>query len=519
MKRTDGLSRILTGPFDEIEIPEGALTPFVLRHASRLADRPALVDGMTGRTLTYAGLEQSVARMTGGLRERGFGKGDLLALMAPNLPEYAAVFLATARTGGTVTTINPAYVEREIAHQLADSRPRFVVTIPELQDRVVGGLPDCCEEIFLIDPETGACSLDGEPDFEQSEIDPVRDVVALPYSSGTTGLPKGVMLTHRNLLANLMQLAPLEQREGDSVVAVLPMFHIYGMQLLMNLPLSVGATVYTLPRFDLATFLQLHQQHRARRAYIVPPIALALARHPCVDDCDLSSLEEVFSAAAPLGAELAAEVEKRLGCPVVQGYGLTEASPATHMQPPDGSPTGSIGAVVANSECRLVDPVTGEDSEPDARGEIWVRGPQIMKGYFNAGEATREAIDADGWLHTGDIATMNEQGNFFIVDRLKELIKYKGFQIAPAELEALLLTHPAVADAAVIPIPDEEAGELPKAFVVAVAEVDDETLMRFVASQVATYKQIRVIEFIDAIPKSPSGKILRRELRAREALT
>jgi acyl-CoA synthetase (AMP-forming)/AMP-acid ligase II len=215
--------------------------------------------------------------------------------------------------------------------------------------------------------------------------------------------------------------------------------------------------------------------------------------------------------------ELAAEVEKRLGCPVVQGYGLTEASPATHMQPPGGSPAGSIGTVVASTECRLVDPMTGEDAEPDANGEIWIRGPQIMKGYFNAEEATREAIDADGWLHTGDIAKVNGQGNFFIVDRMKELIKYKGFQVAPAELEALLLTHPAVADVAVIPIPDDEAGELPKAFVVAQAEVDDETLMRFVADQVATYKQVRVIEFIGAIPKSPSGKILRRELREREA--
>ncbi len=511
------MTRILTGPFAEIEIPSVALTPFVLRHASRLADRPALVDGMTGRTLTYGELEQSVARMTGGLRERGFGKGDMLALMAPNLPEYAAVLLATARTGGTVTTINPAYVEREIAHQLADSRPRFVVTIPELQDRITAGLPDSCEDVFLLDPETGACSLDGAPDLEQTRIDPAEDVVALPYSSGTTGLPKGVMLTHRNLVANLLQLAPLEQREGDAVVSVLPMFHIYGMQLLMNLPLSVGATVYTLPRFDLETFLRLNQEHRARHAYVVPPIALALARHPCVDGYDLSSLEKVFSAAAPLGAELAVEVEQRLGCPVAQGYGLTEASPASHMQPPGGSPTGSVGAVVANTECRLVDPVTGEDAEPDANGEIWIRGPQIMKGYFNAEEATREAIDTDGWLHTGDIANVNEQGNFFIVDRMKELIKYKGFQVAPAELEALLLTHPAVADVAVIPIPDDEAGELPKAFVVAQAEVDDETLMRFVAAQVATYKQVRVIEFVDAIPKSPSGKILRRELREREA--
>ena len=480
-----------------------------------MSDRPALVDGPSGRTLTYADLEQRVATLAGGLRRRNFGNGDVLAVLAPNLPEYAALFLATARVGGTISTINPAYIEREIGHQLADSCPRFVVTVPDLNEHVAGCLPDCCEELFLLDPRTGECSLDGTPFYDQVDVDPQQSVAALPYSSGTTGMPKGVMLTHRNLLANLIQLAPLDLHEGDAIITVLPMFHIYGMQLLMNYPLARGGTVFTMPRFDLETFLRLHEQHRATRAYVVPPIVLALANDPLVDQFDLSSLKEVFCAAAPLGAELAEKASKRLGCPVVQGYGMTEASPATHMQPPGGAPTGSVGAVVAGSECRLVDSESGNDAVDRGRGEIWIRGPQVMKGYLNAEDATLQCIDAEGWLHTGDIAYADEDGNFFIVDRLKELIKYKGFQIAPAELESLLLTYPEVADAAVIPVADEEAGELPKAFVVREtgSELDGETLMKFIADKVATYKRIRIVEFVDKIPKSPSGKILRRLLR------
>jgi acyl-CoA synthetase (AMP-forming)/AMP-acid ligase II len=303
----------------------------------------------------------------------------------------------------------------------------------------------------------------------------------------------------------------------DRVIGVLPFFHIYGMVVIMNAFLYRGATIVTMPRFDLADFLRTLQDERITRAYVVPPIVLALAKHPLVDEYDLSHLELVFSGAAPLGPELVDACSERLGCRVLQGYGLTETSPVTHAQADHGDATaGSIGPPVPNTESRVVDLMTGGDAEPGEPGEIWVRGPQVMAGYLNNPEATALTVDADGWLHTGDLASVDEDGNFWIVDRLKELIKYKGYQIAPAELEALLLTHPAIADAAVIPIPDEEAGEVPKAFVVPRSSITPEEVTAFVAERVAPYKKVRAVEILEEIPKSPSGKILRRVLVDRE---
>jgi 4-coumarate--CoA ligase len=287
------------------------------------------------------------------------------------------------------------------------------------------------------------------------------------------------------------------------------------MQVLMNATLSVGGTVVTMPRFDLAQFLELASTYRIRRAVVVPPIVLALAKHPLVDNYDLSSLQQVFSGAAPLGAELAAEAAQRLGCEVVQGYGMTELSPVSHATPDGQGRPGTIGVLVPDTECRVVDPDTGDDLGVGGDGELWIRGPQVMKGYLNNPQATADTIDAEGWLHTGYIGHVDEDGYFTVVDRLKELIKYKGFQVPPAELEALLVTHPNVADVAVIGVPDDEAGELPKAFVVlkpdTTASADD--IMAFVADKVAHYKQVRQVAFVDEIPKSASGKILRRMLR------
>jgi acyl-CoA synthetase (AMP-forming)/AMP-acid ligase II len=289
------------------------------------------------------------------------------------------------------------------------------------------------------------------------------------------------------------------------------------MVVIMNQGLRAGATIVTMPRFDLDQFLDLIQEHGITRAYVVPPIALALAKHPAVDERDLSTVTTIMSGAAPLGAELANRVASRIDCKVVQGYGLTETSPVTHVIRPDGeNKAGSIGPPLPATEVRLVDPESGEDVAVGERGELWIRGPQVMQGYLNNEEATAATIDADGWLHTGDIGVVDDDGFFEIVDRLKELIKYKGYQVAPAELEALIQTHPQVADVAVIGVPDEECGELPKAFVVASADgCDHDELMAWVADQVSPQKRVRLVEEIDAIPKSPSGKILRRELKAR----
>jgi 4-coumarate--CoA ligase len=324
------------------------------------------------------------------------------------------------------------------------------------------------------------------------------------------------MLTHGNLVANLVQVEDHFAIGDDEVyIAVLPFFHIYGMNVIMNDGLRRGATLVTMPRFDLVEFLTITQDHRATRLYLVPPIVLALAKQPVVDQYDLSAVRSLLSGAAPLGPDLAAEAVERLGIPVVQGYGMTELSPVSHALPFDQERPGSIGILVSNTEARVVDPVSGEDAGPGEDGEIWVRGPQVMHGYLNNPDATAATIDADGWLHTGDIGHVDADGYWYVVDRLKELIKVKGFQVPPAELEDLLIGHPEVADVAVIGVPDEEAGERPKAFVVLRpgAECSADELVAYVAEHVATYKRVQVVEFVDAIPKSPSGKILRRLLR------
>lgn len=509
---------IHTSPLPEITVPQTLLTPFILQHAERLADQPALVEGSSGRSLSYADFAAQVKALAGGLQQRGFGRGDVLAIMAPNLPEYAVVFHGTAWAGSTVTTVNPTYTAHEVNHQLKDSGAKLLVTVamflPVAQEAIKG---TNVEEILTIDPSDVAplSSLFGEPLQQQVSVAP-DDIVAMPYSSGTTGLSKGVMLTHHNLVANLVQTsAMLPIEEGETILSFLPFFHIYGMQVLMNSALSQGGKVVTMARFDLEQFLELSQNYKIARAFVAPPIVLALAKHPVVAKYDLSSLKSVFSGAAPLGAELAQEAAQRLGCEVVQGYGMTELSPVSHATPAGHFKPGTIGILTPSTESRIVDPETGNDLGLNEDGEIWVRGPQVMSGYLNNPEATAATIDAEGWLHTGDVGHVDEDGHFTIVDRLKELIKYKGFQVPPAELEALLVTHPAVADAAVIGVPDDEAGEIPKAFITLKPgeSTPAEDIQKFVADQVATYKQIRLVEFVDSIPKSASGKILRRMLR------
>jgi acyl-CoA synthetase (AMP-forming)/AMP-acid ligase II len=276
---------------------------------------------------------------------------------------------------------------------------------------------------------------EGDGDVPAVEIDPREDLVALPYSSGTTGVSKGVMLTHHNLVANVRQIEGAEHASAsDTLVCVLPLFHIYGLQVIMNYGLYVGATAVVLPRYELETLLAAMERHRVTHAHVVPPIMLALARSPAVERYDLSSLRSVFTGAAPLGVQIAREVSERLGCVVMQGYGMTETSPATHMtsRDPEKLKAGSVGLLVSNTECRIVGVETGEELGANREGEICVRGPQVMKGYLNRADATAATIDAEGWLHTGDIGYADEEGHFFIVDRKKELIKYKGFQVAPA---------------------------------------------------------------------------------------
>ncbi|MEY2471097.1 MAG: hypothetical protein QOK28_426 [Actinomycetota bacterium] len=500
-------------PLPDVVIPDMALTPFVFQKAAQRGDKVAFIDGTTDQPLSYAALYDRVKRLAGGLLERGLAKGEVIAIMAPNCPDYAVVFHGVAMAGGVVTTINPTYTEREVHHQLNDAGATKLIVFSMFQETATAAAADSgVKEIVLLEDLE---DLFGEPLEEQVPVD-VDDVVVLPYSSGTTGLSKGVMLTHRNCVANLVQsLAAIPVGEDEAFVAVLPFFHIYGMQVLMNLGLSAGATIVTMPRFDLEQFLALHQEHKLTRAFVAPPMVVALAKHPIVDNYDLSSLKTIFSGAAPLSAELAIECGERLGCEVVQGYGMTELSPVTHATPPGKFKAGSAGMTVPNTSVRIVDPGTGEDLDLEQDGEVWILGPQVMKGYLNNEAATKSTIDDEGWLHTGDIGHMDADGHLYVVDRLKELIKFKGFQVPPAELEALLLTNPKVADAAVIGIPDDEAGEIPAGYVVLKEgqQATEDEIKEFISSQVATYKRLGKVIFVDAVPKSASGKILRRVLR------
>lgn len=517
---------IFRGSYPEVSIPEIALTPFVLARARELGEKPALIDAVTGRATSYAEFENSVRRVASSLASRGFKKGDVFAIYSPNTVEYPVAFHAVSLLGGITTTLNPLCTPEEVAKQLADSRARYLLTAPALIEHAKEAAAQIAlRELFVFGEAEGATPFaqlyDGQDRVPEVGIDPRADLVALPYSSGTTGVAKGVMLTHYNLVANLRQIEGTEHAlQSDTLICVLPLFHIYGLSVIMNFGLYAGATIVVLPRFDLEALLDALEKYKVTMAHVVPPIMLALAKCPTLARRDLSSLHTVFSAAAPLGERLAGEVAARLGCLVMQGYGMTETGPATHMAPHDPGKVklGSVGLPVPNTDCKIVEIETGVELDENQEGEICVRGPQVMKGYLNRPDATAETIDAAGWLHTGDIGYADREGHFFIVDRKKELIKYKGFQVAPAELEALLLTHPAIADAAVIPAPDDEAGEVPKAFVVLKAQrtASGEELISFVAAHVAPHKKIRRVEFVAQIPKSPSGKILRRVLVAHE---
>jgi len=516
---------ILRSKFPDVEIPDQSLSDFVFEHAARWMDTPALIDGPTGRAVSYRELRAMIDRCRAALTARGFARGDALCLYSPNTPEYAAVFFAVAELGGVNTTANPMYGVEELARQLKDSGAKLLVTAPPLAEKACaaaaatgvpgvitwGEAPGCTPFAAFLATEAGAPVT--------YTVSPAHDRVALPYSSGTTGLPKGVMLTHRNLVANLAQIDFIDSTQpGECLVGVLPFFHIYGMVVVLCGVLRKGGCVVTMPQFDLEQYLRLTADYRVRRAYLVPPIALALAKNPIVDKFDLSNLEFVTSGAAPMGRELEEDCGARIGCMVKQGYGMTEASPVTHFTPEDPlfARSGSCGLLVPNTECRIVHLETKKDVGAGEHGELLIRGPQVMMGYLNNADATAQAVDDDGWLHTGDVGYADADGFFYIVDRLKEFIKYKGFQVAPAELEGVLLTHAAVADCAVIPMADAEAGEVPKAFIVMRHDVSSEELMEYVAGIVASFKKVRCVEFIAKIPKSPSGKILRRELIALE---
>lgn len=522
---------IFTSPHTPVTIPEISITEYVLQRAQELGDKPALIDGPTGRTYTYRQLPGLIAKLAAGLAAHGIRKGDVFAVYAPNLPEYVLAFHAVATLGATTTMVPPLFTDDEIVRQLRDSGARFLLTIPELMTKARAvAQASGIQKVFVIGEAEGAVSFrslldDGRAETSVQipvEIAPREDVVVLPYSSGTTGFPKGVMLTHGNLVAMLCQLEAGESfSQDDTMVCVVPMYHLYGLHVVVNQGLSQGATIVTLPRYDLNQFLGVLEQYKVTIAPLVPPLVLALAHAPQLDHHDLSTLRLIHCGAAPLADNIAQACSARLGCQIRYGYGLTEVSPLSHasVADPGKQKPGSVGYCLPNTECRIVDYTTGDELGPGQQGEICVRGPQVMKGYLGNPEATAEMINAEGWLHTGDVGYCDAEARLFVVDRIKELIKTNGRQVAPAELEAILLSHASIADAAVIPAPDETAGEVPKAYIVLRGQAGERTgaeIMDFVAGRVAPYKRIRSVEFVSEIPKSPAGKILRRVLVERE---
>jgi acyl-CoA synthetase (AMP-forming)/AMP-acid ligase II len=505
-------------------IPDLTLPQFVLGAAYGRGGKRALVDAATGHELSYAELAAAVRETGAGLSTRGLRPGDVLALCAPNCIEFAVAWYAATSIGAVVTTVSPLCTGDEISRQLRQTGARWLVATSGLvEQKLRAVIPETAiVETFVIGgPAAGAAPF-GSLRSTAPALDvavSASDVALLPTSSGTTGLPKSVELTHRNLVASLGQTWAAHQvAEDDVVIAALPLFHIYGLQITLNLPLLAGATVVILPRFELEAFLRAVQDHGITRAEVVPPMVLGLMTAGVVDDYDLSTLRLLTSAAAPLGADLARACARRLGCRVKQAYGMTEVSGGTHIAPDAGPDRpDSIGPALPGVECRIVDPRTGADLRPGEPGELLVRTAGAMRGYLGDPGATAATIDPDGWLRTGDIVRADSGGWFYVTDRVKELIKYKGYQVAPAELEAILLTHPAVADAAVVRRPDALAGEIPKAFVVLRAPASAQELMAWVAERVASYKRVRQVEFTDSIPRSPAGKILRRLLVERDA--
>jgi acyl-CoA synthetase (AMP-forming)/AMP-acid ligase II len=499
---------VLRSPYPDVQVPELSLTEYVLGGAAERGDKPALIDGVSGAVTTYAELAERVADVAAALSADGIGPGDTVGLLAPNSTDWPVAFHAVSSLGAIVTSINPLLTPDEIAGQLRSAGATAVVVAEPL--RAAAAATGLERTYSLESLPTGGAPAGPAP------VDPARDLAVLPFSSGTTGLSKGVMLTHRNLVANMEQIRGVHRIGDDDVlIGALPFFHIYGQTVVINLGLSQGASIVVMPRFDMSLFLDLLERHGVTRAHIAPPVVLGLAAAPGVEGRELA-LKVVISGAAPLDADTANRASERLGAPVRQGYGMTEASPVTHFaadEELEAQDPGAIGHLIGSTEGRLVDPESGEDT--DGAGEIWVRGPQVMRGYLGDEAATAATLTPDGWLKTGDVARLEQGETWRIVDRVKELIKYKGYQVPPAELEALLIGHPAVADAAVIPIADEQGGEAPKACVVCTEELDADELMAWVGERVAPYKRIRAVEVVDEIPKSASGKILRRLLRDR----
>jgi acyl-CoA synthetase (AMP-forming)/AMP-acid ligase II len=511
----------IKGPPLAAKVQSMTVPQLIRQRAREHRKKTALIEAASGRSYTYGELDYLIGRFAAGLAAEGFKPGDTLVIFFPNLPEWPIAALGTMSAGGIVSGANSMATSSELAYQLRDANARFIVTIPQflatvreaankvgrLTTVVLGDAPESLSFAALL-----KCA-----DDEPRPLSGPNSLAALPYSSGTSGLPKGVMLTHKNIVSNVLQFSQASGWPDNAVsLAFLPMFHIYGMTVVLLSGLATGMTLVTVPRFEPEPFLQVLQDYRVTHLAVVPPVLQFLASHPLVDSYDLSSLEVIGCGAAPLGSDLEKKASERLKCNVGQGYGMTESSGVIAVSYTDRFRPGSSGQLLPGTEACVVNADTGDDVERGIQGEIWFRGPQAFKGYLNNDEKTSATVTADGWVRTGDIGYFDNDGYLYVTDRLKELIKVKGFQVAPAELEALLCTHPSIADAAVISRSDARDGERAIAYVVARSEVAPDGLKEWVAQRVSEYKQLADIIFCEEIPKSASGKILRRVLREQD---
>ncbi|KAH7364099.1 putative phenylacetyl-CoA ligase [Rhexocercosporidium sp. MPI-PUGE-AT-0058] len=527
--------------YPPINIPNVDIWTFLFERTERPYpdDHPLFIDLTTSTHHTFTSVRrQTTALGTGLVQKWKWQKGDILAIFAPNSADISTVVLAALWAGGAVCPLNNLYTVGELSSLLKSSGAKALVTHVGCLDVALEAAKNVGlskERIIVIGERAVKGGVghfqdlevkNGKEVAERVELNPKEDLAFLVYSSGTTGLPKGVMLTHENIVANMLQGEAVEKEgmkwKDDSMISFLPMFHIYGIAALIFLPLYRGVTMHIMQRFDLETFLSSIQKFKVTVAYVVPPVVLLLAKHPLVDKYDLSSLQMMHSAAAPLTHDLIDMIYKRIKVPIKQSYGMSESAPGISSQRTEtwNNPSGSVGKLYPSMTLKVVSPTTNVEVPTGEEGELWIRGPNVFKGYHNNPSASSEALTS-GWFRSGDIGYIDDGGNIFLTDRFKELIKYNGFQIAPAQLEGLLLGHPAVDDVAVIGVySTERATELPRAYVVPARGYNggsleglEEEIGKWMAEKVAPYKRLRGgVRFVDEIPKGTAGKVLRRVL-------